>query len=589
MYFRKLIVGAAFAFAGAALHGVANAGETEPADIILYNANIWTADDAAPSAQAVAVRGDKIVKVGADKEVLALGGRSTRKINLKGKFVVPGFIDGHTHTENATEWFFDARLMDVATEDEMVARLKETVARVPKGMWITGGDWGEMEARAARAAGDASFVSFTPSLARIDAVSPDHPVLFRRHNGDYFANSMGMKLMRITKYRGNPGGGEYVHDPKTGELTGMLLGRAGERTYLALPPKSMAHTLVAARAIMHELNSYGITGIHDIARIDAVSQQMIYHAHVERSHSDLNIFRSLREEGALTVRVYAMLPLSSWDKLEDFGVHAGDGDNLIRIKALKSFMDGYYMFEPYANNPNYAGDFTFRVSSPEEMEADVIGADALGYDMAIHMIGDKAISLAEGWIEKAIQKNGPRDRRIRLIHFEYPGMPEIKKAAALGGYADVTPTHMLTARNSIEKKVGPERAKTTYAFRTYIDNGVKLNLVSDWPGDFYKLHPKPVNPLVNIFEAVTMRAPGEPPEAAWHPEEGITIEEGLRAYTINPAYASHEVAIKGSITEGKLADIVVLDKDILEGTPEDLLTTKVVYTMFAGKIVYKAK
>jgi predicted amidohydrolase YtcJ len=558
-----------------------------PADLILYNTKVWTADESAPYAEAVAIRGERIVSVGSDAEVLALKGSSTRMLDLEGRLVTPGFIDGHTHFENAIGWFYEARLMDVSNEAQMVERLKEAVARVPEGMWVTGGDWGEMDKRAASKSGNPDFLAFEPSLPVIDAVSKNHPVLLRRHNGDYFMNSFGMKLMRITQDKGNPSGGEYVRDPETGELTGMLLRRGGSRSALALPPMTRAKSLIAARAIVDDLNSVGITGIHDISRIDSVSQKKMYHTHVERSHSDLSLFEDMRDEGSLTLGVYGMLPLTAWDGLSEAGVTPGYGDEYIHVKTLKSFVDGYLMFEPYANNPEYAGDFTFRVPPDvNEMADDVVGADALGYDMGIHVIGDRAISIALDWVERAIEINGPRDRRTRMIHFEYPGMEEIERAAAIDAFADVSPVHMLHVRDSIQPKYGPEREKTAHAWRTFIDKGVSLLLVSDFPGDFYKLNPKPVNPMVVIFQAVERREPGEPAESAWHPEEGITVEEGLAAFTINPARAAHEETVKGSISEGKFADIAVLEHDILTQPIDAMPDTEVEYTIFRGKIVY---
>lgn len=562
-------------------------GKAEPADLILYNTKVWTADDATPLAQGVAIRGAQIVKVGTNKDVLALRGPSSRVLDLRKRLVVPGFIDGHTHFENATEWFFEARLMDVDTEAGMLSRLREATERVPKGLWITGGDWGELAARKAYQRGDADYVAFTPARAAIDAVTQHHPVLLRRHNGDCFANSGALRLLRITDHQPDPGGGTYQRDAATGQLTGMLLGRGCDRALLALPPKSKARTLVAARALMRTLNSHGITGIHDVARVDAISQLQQLHAHVERSYSDVGIFTALRDERRLTVRVYAMLPLSSWSHLASFGIAPGSGQELIRYGALKSFIDGTLMFAPFANRAAYAGNFTFRVLDPAAMHKDFVEADKLGFDMATHQIGDKAISLYLDWMEEAIRVNGPRDRRARMIHLDFPALREIKRAGAIQAFADITPYHMIADVETIELRIGRERAAAAFAGRTLIDNGVRINLVSDWPGDFYKTVAKPIDPLENIFYAVARRRIGEAPDKAWHANESITIEEGLRAYTINPAHASREERIKGSIAEGKLADIVVLSKDIVDASPQDLLSTEVLYTVFNGDIVYE--
>lgn len=578
----------ALAFALALCGSPAAVGSAEPADLILHNAKVWTADEARPLAQAVAVRGNRIVKVGANRDVLALRGPASKVLDLKKRLIVPAFIDGHTHFENATEWFFEAQLMDVDTEAEMLARLGAATKRVPKGLWITGGDWGELEARKARRRGETTFLSFTPARASVEAASRDHPVLFRRHNGDCFANSEAMRLLRITKHSPDPPGGVNVRDA-AGELTGIITGKGCERAFLTLPPKSMARTLIAARAIVRQLNGYGLTGIHDVARVDRLSQQHVYHTHVERSSSDVGIFEALRDEGRLTLRVYALLPLSQGTQLAALGITPGSGDDLIRYGALKSFIDGTLMHEPWTHRPQYPGDFTFRVVDEQSMRSAFIDTDRLGWDMATHQVGDKATALYLDWMEEAIRRNGSRDRALRLIHLHFPGMREIERAGALQAFADITPYHMIREIGLVEEQIGEERARTAFPARSLIDKGMQVNLVSDWPGDFYKLGSKPIDPLVNIFYAVARREIGAPAGNAWHPNEAITIEEGLRAYTINPARAAREERIKGSITEGKLADIVVLSKDILGARADDLLSTKVLYTIFDGNVVYEAK
>lgn len=557
------------------------------ADLILFNTKVWTADENRPLAEAVAIRGSKIVAVGTNEEVLRLLGPSVESFDLQGRLVIPGFIDGHTHFENAIEWFFEARLMDIDTEARMIERLAEAVQRVPKGLWITGGDWGEMAARDARKRGLANYVSFIPGLIEIDAVSPDHPVLFRRHDGSYFANSLAFKTLRINKYTPDPGGGSYIHDTASGELTGMLMHRAGDRAHLALPPKTRKLTLIAARELMKELNRNGITSIGDIARIEEASQQMNYLTNVERSYSDVSIFSDLKDEGALTVRVHALLPLAAWDALHSRGIGPGSGDKWIQFGALKSFIDGTLMFEPYDDKPNYSGNFTFRVQSPQLSHDNFLAADRLRFEMATHVIGDEAISMYLDWLEEAIQANGPRDRRPRLIHMCYPRLEDIKRAGVLHAFADITPSHMMGEVESIEKRLGPERAQYAYTGKTLIDNGVRINLVSDWPGDYYKIDASPLNPLTNIYLAVVRHYPGEPDSKSWHRDEAISIEDGLRAYTINPAWATHEEKIKGSITVGKLADLVVLSADVLAGSADDLLDTNVLLTVVDGKVVYR--
>lgn len=576
--------------AALALSSVASAADHQPApaDLILLNTQVWTGNPAQPYADAVAIRGDRILAVGSSSRLLKLKGAKSSVIDLHGQLVLPGFTDAHTHFENATEWFSEPLLFSVNSEADLLDRLRAVLPRVPKGMWISGGDWGEAAARQALKRGDAGFLAFSPTLADVDAMTPDNPVLLRRHNGDYFANSRALKLLRINKDTADPAGGAYGRDPKTGALTGMLIRRAGERAAQALPPKSMARTLIAARVLMKDLNSLGITEINDISRAAEVSDEDNFPIDIERSHSDINIFKRLRAEGNLTVRVYGILPLADWPKLAAFGYTPGGGDNWIHYGALKSFLDGTLMYEPMLNRPNSTGDFTFRVIDPEQLKSDFVQADKLGWDMATHQLGDRAIGLYLDWVEAAVRKNGPRDRRERLIHLRFPNLDEIRRAGALHAFADITPFHMIEALDDLDKQLGPARAKTAFAGRTLIDNGVRINLVSDWPGDYYRTTEIPNNPLIQIYYAVVRHRIGEPASKAWHPEEDITIEEGLRAYTENPALAAHEEHQRGTLTPGKLADIAVLDRNILAGPPEDLLKAKVTYTIVGGKIVYRA-
>lgn len=568
---------------------VAKAERRQATDLILHNAQVWTVDDAQPRAQAVAISGNRIVKVGSNADVLALKDSTTRVLDLQGKLVLPGFIDAHTHFENATEWFFEARLVDVDSEPAMLQRLAETVRRVPPGMWITGYDWGSNAAGAAKRRNQADFTAFVPSLAEVDRVTPNHPVLLRRHDGSYFINSKGMALVRIGRNSPNPATGEYQRDPATGELTGMLFGSVGERMALTLPPPSQARTLIAAKQLVEDLNRYGITGIHDIARVDEISQQHIYHTHVERSNSDLAIFTKLRERGQLTVRVNPILTMANWRDYQAYGIVPGGGDDLIRFTALKAFVDGFYMEQPYLDNPQNSGDLTFRVVDEASMEADIIATDRLGFDPAVHVIGDKGHRLLLDWYEKAIAQNPARDRRMRIIHAWFPAAGEIERAGRMQAIAEITPYHLMREKGSIDHKLGPQRAQTAFAWRSMIDHGLRLNIVSDWPGSFDRGNLAPLDPMQNLYYALTRQDLDGNPPGGWHPEQSLTIEEAIRAYTINPAFTSHEDAIKGSITEGKLADLIVLSDNILELDPTRLPQTRVLHTIFDGRLVYSAE
>jgi predicted amidohydrolase YtcJ len=575
----------AAAFAAILLASCASIPTGAP-DLILFNARVHTVDDKQPEAQAVAIRGDRIVAVGTDAAVRALAGGSTRSIDLGGAMVLPGFNDAHTHFGNAVEWHFQAMVMHVDDEAAMVRELAKAAARVPKGLWITGGDWGTVAAGRAARQGKADYVAFTPSLAAIDAATPDHPVLLRRHDHAYFINSAGMRALRFDKAASDPATGRYGRD-RAGNFTGMLFGSVGELIDKQLPPLSHAQGLVGARGVARELNRVGITSIQDMARVEAISRQQVYHSHVERSFTDVRIFQDLRDRGELTVRVYAITPIRAWEKLAANGIRPRGGDAWLSFGALKDLADNGFMKQPFADTPGYRGGWTFRMVDEAFEERQIAEADRAGFDVTMHVIGDLALSRTLDWYEAAIRTNGPRpERRMRLIHAWYSDPADLARAGRLGLTADVQPSLGLERWDAVDRSLGPERARWAHAYRTMIDSGVRLNLSSDFPGTYNRMSFAVYNPLENIYMAVTRQDLHGKPAGGWHPEQRMTIDEAIRAYTLNPAWASHEENLKGSITVGKLADLVVLTKDIRGIPPGDLLKTEVRYTVVGGRIVH---
>lgn len=564
-------------------------GKAAFADLILHNANVWTVDDARPEAQAVAVQGSRIARVGKDAEVLELRGPDTQVIDLGGALVLPGFTDAHTHFGNAVSAFFNVRVIDVDDQKTLDTRLRDVTRRVPPGMWITGFDMSGSAAASANKAGRTDFVPFTPSLADVDHVAPNHPVLLSRYDGSHFINSAGLRLARLTKYSPDPPNGEYQRDGVTGELTGLLLGSAGQRTAKLLPPSSRARNLVGARAIVADLNAMGIVGIHDIAKFEDISQTKLYSVHVERSYTDIGLFEDLRAEGSLTVRVYPIITMANWRDYEECGIKRGSGDDLIRYGAMKTFIDSCLMFEPLKNEGNWCGDFSFRVSDMKTLQDDIVNSDRLGFDAVGHVIGDKAHEFLLDSYEEAVRVNPPRDRRFRLLHAWYPRVKDIERAGVMRLFVDVTPHHLIKQLGKIDAILGDERVEGAFAWRTMIDNGLRVNIGSDWPGSFDGASVEPNDPLENIYYAVTRRDLSGSADDGWHEDEALTVEEAVRGYTINPAYASREEHIKGTVTEGKLADLVVLSQDIRTIKPEEILATRVLYTVFDGRVVHQAE
>jgi predicted amidohydrolase YtcJ len=560
---------------------------TAPANLILKNADIWTVDERKPTANALAIADERIVLVGDDRQVMKLAGPSTRVLDLQGAFVLPGFTDTHTHFGNAAAAFYEVRVVDVNEEALLLERLRAKVNCVPKGMWITGYDWASVAASRASRAGNTNFVPFTPSLQDVDRIAPDHPVLLRRYDGAYFINSRGLQLARIDPRASNPANGEYVRDPQTHELTGMLLGSAGSRMALILPPPSRARDLIAAQSLLRTLHSFGITSIHDIAHVEEISQTHVWSTDVERSTTDLDLFKDLKTRRELTVRVFPILTLASWRDYRAFGITPGTGDDLIRYGSLKQFIDGgAWMSKPYANHPESSGGLSFRVDDERKVHDDILGADALGFDTAAHVTGDRGHQLLLDFYEDAIRTNAARDRRFRLIHAWYPSRADIERAGRIHAIADVQPSQLLGELPEMIEKLGPDRAALGFPWRTMIDQGVRITLGSDWPGSFDRSSVAPINPIENIYYAVTRQRLDGTPVGGWHPEQRMTVDEAIRAYTLNGAYASREENAKGSLTEGKLADVVVLSKNLRRIAPRDIPSVRVRYTIFDGRIVY---
>jgi predicted amidohydrolase YtcJ len=246
------------------------------------------------------------------------------------------------------------------------------------------------------------------------------------------------------------------------------------------------------------------------------------------------------------------------------------------------------MEEPYLNTPGYAGSFTFRFVDEAKMSDDIAKADEAGFDAVVHTVGDKAHRLLLDWYESAILRNGPRDRRFRVIHAWYPSAREIERIGKLALFVDITPQQLVNDLSSVDAKLGPERAKTAHAWRSFLEAGARLDIVSDWPGSYNEQRVTPLSPLENIALAITRQAPDGTPADGWHPEQRLTVDEAIAAYTIVPAHASHEEDRKGSITVGKLADLVVLSRDIRSLGPAEIRATTVDLTLLGGRVIHQA-
>jgi hypothetical protein len=548
-------------------------------DLIFRGGRIWTVDPARPEAEAVAVSGERIVAVGSAAEVMELRGPATRVVDLGQRMLLPGFIDAHTHFGNAAAWSMKVGLYDARDEQEALALVAKAAARLPAGLWISGGDLGAAAAWDADAAGRPRPAPVPIDRRALDAVTTEHPVLLRRVDGAYVANSLAIARARVPRDTPDVRGGRKERDG-SGELTGVFHGRAGERLAEAMPPPNLAQSVEGGRVALRDLAEAGITSIHDVARLDAASQRRLLHTHVERSSTDIAIFRELQRRDELSVRVYAFLSLPLWRETVDEGVRPRTDEGRIRFGAMKGFIDGFLMDDDYADRPGDRGDFTFRFVDETTMAADIAAADRAGFDPVVHTIGDRAHRLLLDWYEAAIAANPPRDRRFRVIHAWYPAAREIERIGRLGLFADITPQHLVNDRN-VERRLGPRRARTAHAWQALAKAGGKLEIVSDWPGSFNEQRATPLAPLENIALAMTRG------DAGWHPEEALTAETALAAYTRTPAFSSYEEDRKGTISEGKLADLVVVSRDILRASAAEIRASEVEMTILGGRTIYE--
>jgi hypothetical protein len=535
------------------------AGAQPAASLVLLNGKIWTVNEAQPRAEAVACLGNRIVAVGSNGEIRKWIGPGTETIDLGGKLVVPGFNDAHVHFFSGGENLAGVQLREAKSEDEFRARIAQFAAKQPAGRWITGGDWDHENWTPAR----------LPTRQSIDAVTAGHPVFVSRLDGHMaLANSQALQLAGITRDTPDPPGGTIVRDA-AGEPTGVLKDAAMGPLVRAIPAPSEDQIADAVRAAMRYAAENGVTSVQDMSAAPEI----------------LRVYQKLLARGELTVRISGHQPLATWERLASVGLHADFGGEKLHIGALKGFADGSLgsttalFFEPYLDAPNTSGLANSQMIPESKMQGRILDADRAGLQIAVHAIGDKANHIVLGMYEEAKRQNGARDRRFRIEHAQHLRMEDIPRFGKLHVIASMQPYHCIDDGRWAEKRIGPERAKGTYAFRALLDSGAVLAFGSDWDV-------APMQPLMGIYAAATRRTlDGKHPDG-WVPEQKITVAEAIRAYTMGSAYASFDEKIKGSIEPGKLADMVVVSDDILSIPAVGIEKTRVETTVFDGKVVY---
>jgi len=525
------------------------------ADLIVVNASIWTGNDAGPRAEAMAIGGETLLSVGSEKEVLKFKGKNTRVLDLEGKFVTPGFIDSHLHFLNGGFNLSSVQLRDASTKEEFIRRIGEYAQTLRPGEWISGGDWDHT-----------LWGGELPDRNWIDAVTPANPVFINRLDGHMsLANSLALKMAGVDEQVKEVEGGAIVRDSK-GRLTGIFKENAEGLVRKAVPEPSPAQADTALVNAMNYVASNGVTSVHHmVGHMDAI----------ERA----------RDNHSLITRIYCMMPLSRWSELKAKVEKEGWGNEWVRVGGLKEFVDGSLgshtalMLAPFSDSPKDAG---IMVNSEENLYNWTLEADKEGFQVMIHAIGDKANRLLLDIYESVSRLNGPRDRRFRIEHAQHLAPSDIPRFGQLGVIASMQPYHLMDDGRWAEQFIGPERKKTTYAFKTLLETGSTLAFGSDW-------YVAPPTPLDGIWGAVTRRTLDNKNPDGWGPEEKITVEQALKAYTLNGAYASFEEKIKGSLEPGKLADFTVISDDLTKIDPAKIREAKILQTWVGGKKVYDAE
>jgi predicted amidohydrolase YtcJ len=523
--------------------------------LAVVNVRAWTGDARRPWADAIAVTGDRIAAVGSSAEIRKLTPADARVIDGQGQMMVPGFIDTHIHFLDGGFGLASVQLRDARTPAEFIARIRTFAATAPPGAWITAGDWDHEQ-----------WGGELPRREWIDSITPNNPVWINRLDGHMrLANTLALRAAGVTRETAEVEGGTIVRDDR-GEPTGIMKDNAMSLVGRAEPPPTPAMADRALDAAMTHVLERGVTTVHNMG-----------------SWSDLAVFERARAADRLRTRIYAAVPLESWERLRDTVGVRGRGDHWLRIGGLKGFVDGSLgshtaaFLEPFTDAP---GDTGLLVTPPEALRRWTAGADAANLHVIVHAIGDRAIRMQLDIFADVARQHGPRDRRFRIEHAQHIAPADIPRFAELGVIASMQPYHAIDDGRWAERVIGSERARTTYAFKSLLDAGARVAFGSDW-------FVAPPTPLEGIYGAVTRRTLDDRNPGGWIPEQRITVEQALTAYTIAGAHASFEEGEKGSLVRGKLADFVLIDRDLTRIAPETIRDANVTMTVVGGRIMFE--
>ncbi|HEY7292877.1 MAG TPA: amidohydrolase [Vicinamibacterales bacterium] len=529
------------------------------ADVIVTNAKIWTGNPRQPQATALAVIGERIVEVGESRELDRWRGAETQIIDAEGRRVIPGFNDAHVHLVDGGAQLERVDLKDADSPAEFARRITER-ARSKPGDWILGGDWDDQR----------WSPPSLPTRALIDDSTNGTPVFVTRYDGHMaLANSAALGRAGITERTPDPPGGEIVRDAQ-GIPTGVLKDAAMNAVQNVVPKMTEQERTSVIRSALKHAASLGVTSVQDM----------------NPAYEDVAVYADLAARGELTTRVYVAPMETDWYDQAKIGLRSGFGSDWLRLGAVKGYADGSlgsttaYFFEPYTDAPNTRGLLSDEMQPIANMRTRLMAADHAGLQLCIHAIGDAGISAILDIFSDIVQANGDRDRRFRIEHAQHIAPKDFDRFVSLKVIASVQPYHAIDDGRFAERRIGPERIKTTYAFRTLLDKGVRLAFGTDWPV-------APLNPLLGLYAATTRATLDGRNPGGWVPQQKISIDEAVSAYTGGSAFAEFQDQNKGTIARGKLADLVVLSDDVFAMPADRIKDVRVLTTIVGGRVVHQ--
>jgi hypothetical protein len=527
------------------------------ADLIVINGSILADASEMTRFEAMAIKGDTILKLGSNGEIEKYQDKNTHVVDAGGKLVLPGFIDSHVHFLQGGMSLSGVMLKDAKTKDSFISRIRNFAKTVKPGEWILEGNWDHQ-----------NWGGELPTRGWIDQYTPDNPVFIGRSDGHMaLANTAALKAAGVDRNVKEIGGGS-IERSAGGEPTGIFRDNAMSLISNHIPDYTDVQYDRALEAAMKYVASNGVTSVDHMGTI-----------------ADIGVFQRALKAGKLITRIYATAPIPDYKQILEKIKETSQDDRWLKVGGAKIYADGSLgshtaaFTEPYTDDPSTSG---LLMDEEKNMLAQVLMADSAGLQVVVHAIGDRANHLVLNFYEEAIRKNGLRDRRFRIEHAQHLLTSDIPRFKDLGVIPSMQPWHLTDDGRWADKVIGPERITTTYSFRSLLDAGATLAFGSDW-------YVAPPVPLEGIQAAVTRQTLDGAYPGGCEPAEKITVQEALVAYTINAAYASFDEHRKGTLEPGKLADFVILDRDILSIPPQTIKDTKVVMTVVGGKVVYDSE